>query len=309
MSRSSAKLLTKVEEYQCRTENWLVDRQVLKSQSDYQKFVIVCNIRTGSTLLSSLLSSHPQVVCFFELFHRHLESIPFSVPGYQAKGNRQDIVNMRNADPVQFLKTEIYKPQQQKMRAVGFKLLYPQCRQDNPWWNEPEFDRWWERVGREPSWASAKSDLWKYLQENTDIAIIHLKRKNLLRSKLSGLIAQTSGKWGVGATGGIGTMASKIQVNLDFKECLSDFEAHRRMETEADEFFTHHRKLDLTYEELVGDLYATSQKVQNFLSVDQHSLKAKTQKQSKWPLSEVITNYDQLKQNFSNTPWHDLFDE
>ncbi|MEM9922926.1 MAG: hypothetical protein AAF915_04115 [Cyanobacteria bacterium P01_D01_bin.50] len=150
----------KLNEYRHRLDNWIVDRKLLPSHEDYQKFVIVCNIRTGSTMLCSLLSSHSQVLCFFELFHRHKKSIPFSVPGYQAKSNNLKIVNLRNNDPVTFLNTEIYKPQKKMIKAVGFKLLYPPGRTDNRWWNSSEYDRCWKDVGYEPSWNTAKSDLW-----------------------------------------------------------------------------------------------------------------------------------------------------
>ncbi|MEB3280985.1 MAG: Stf0 family sulfotransferase [Lyngbya sp.] len=256
-----------IEEYKSRLESWMIDHHLLSSHKNYQKFVIVCNIRTGSTLLCSLLSSHSQIICFFELFHRHLQSVPFSVPGYREKSNNQQIVALRNSDPVRFLNQEIYKPHPRRIQAVGFKLLYPQARINNPWWNAPEFDRWWKDVGYEPSWSGAKSDLWAYLQENKDIAIIHLKRQNLLRSKVSAVTAQTTGNWGIGATGGISNNRKFVKLKLDFDECLQDFEAHRRMENEADEFFANHKKLSITYEDLTVNFTETTNKIQDFLGV------------------------------------------
>lgn len=259
-------------------------------------------------MLSSLLSSHDQVICFFELFHRHLKSVPFSVAGYRSKANHPRIVHLRNTDPVGFLKSEVYKPQRDKIKAVGFKLLYPQGRKGVPWWNEPEFNRWWENVGYEPNWDCAKSDLWQFLKEDTSIAIIHLKRENLLRSKVSAMAAQLTGKWGVGATGGINeTMEARF--SLKFEECLQDLEAHRRMEDEAEALFANHQKLDLTYEEMVEDLNTASSRVQNFLGLTPKALKTKTIKQESRDLSEIVVNYDNLKKQFSTTCWQYLFEE
>ncbi|MCU0527102.1 MAG: sulfotransferase [Elainella sp. Prado103] len=301
------KILRKCNEYHHRLENWMVDRRLLPTHQNYQKFAIICNIRTGSTMLCSLLSSHAQALCFFELFHRHLESIPFSLPGYQAKSNHPQIVHLRNTDPVSFLKSEIYKPQKKSIQAVGFKLLYPQARADNPWWNSASFDRWWKDVGREPSWSGARSDLWAYLQKNTDIAIIHLKRENLLESKISAVMAQRTGNWGVGATGGFGQGQQAIQFELDFQECLQDFEAHHRMESEADEFFKNHRKLSITYEDLVRNTIDTSRRIQEFLGLELRVLGTQTKKQITQPLPDLVTNYHQLKAKFANTIWQDYF--
>lgn len=308
-TKVSRKIQKTVQEYQQRMSYWLVDQHVLKSHTQYRPFVIVCNIRTGSTMLSSLLSSHPNIICFFELFHRHLEAVPFSVPGYQRKADQPAIVNLRNTDPVEFLNTQIFKPHRPNIQAVGFKLLYPQGRKDNPWWNQSEFDRWWQNIGHEPKWDHAKTDLWQYLKENKEIAIIHLKRENLLRSKVSGLTAQATGNWGVGATGGFGRNPSDYHFELNFEECLKDFNAHRRMEDEADEYFKGHAKLNLTYEEIVTNPEGTSFRVQSFLGVPFQSLTTQTRKQASKPLKDVIQNYDQLKLQFSNTRWQYLFDD
>ena len=123
------------------------------------------------------------------------------------------------------------------------------------------------------SWDSAKSDLWHYLKEDTSIAVVHLKRENLLHGKVSASIAQFTGKWGVGATGGIANGPTKTQLSLDFDECLQDFNAHRRMETEADELFANHRKLNLTYEEIVADFAEASNRVQAFLELGPRNAK------------------------------------
>ncbi|MFP4120919.1 Stf0 family sulfotransferase [Coleofasciculus sp.] len=298
----SKKISNRTIEYKHQLKNWLVDTNLLPNQQNYQKFVIVCGIRTGSTMLCSLLSKHSQTLMFFELFHHHLESIPFHAPGYRAKSQDKRIVDLRNSDPVEFLKTEIYKPHPQKIQAVGFKLIYTQGRTDNPWWNSSDFDRWWKDVGRPPSWSSTKSDLWSYLKENTDIAIIHMRRKNLLQRIVSTFTAQATGNWGVGATGGLGDNKKEVKFDLNFDECRQDFEAIRKMEDEADEFFANHKKLVIAYEDLIENMTNTTNNIEEFLGLEIKKLNTETKKQATKLPSEMITNYQQLKEQFSGTP-------
>lgn len=259
-------------------------------------------------MLCSYLASHSQVRMFFELFHRHLDSIPFSAPGYRAKSKDPHLVALRNQDPVGFLKTEIFKPYLPSTKAVGFKLLYPQARADDPWWNTAEFDRWWHKVGHEPSWKNAKSDLWAYLKSDPEIAIIHLKRQNLLRAQVSAFVAQSTGYWGAGATGGIGEKTA-VKLELNAEELQQDFAAARRMEQEADQLFSSHKKLSLTYEQLVGEPEEVLQKVQNFLGLELQQLQTQTRKQAWQPISDAIANYNELKQHFNGTPWQEFFEE
>lgn len=299
-----------IDEYQRRFEYWLTDQSILPGYQGYEKFVIVCGIRTGSTMLCSLLSSHPQTLTFFELFHRYLGSTPFNAPGYRSKCKEQRIIELRNLDPVAFIESEVYKLLPKRIKAVGFKLLYTQARNNDPWWNASEFDRWWKDVGHPPKLVSAKSDLWAYLKERSDIAIIHIRRENLLRRIISTAIAQQTGNWGIGATGGVGGSHKPLpQFELDFSNCLQDFEAIRRMEDEADEFFADHRKLVLSYERLVEDTELTTNTIQDFLHLQIQPLATKTRKQVRSSLSEIVVNYGELKKQFLNTPYIDFFDD
>lgn len=298
-----------IEEYKHRLEYSLIDYHLLPSHQDYQKFVIVCGIRSGSTMLCSLLSSHPQTITFFEIFHRYFGSTPFNTPGYRAKCKDEKIVNLRNTEPVKFIESHIYKPFPNRVKAVGFKLLYTQARNQDPWWNSSDFDRWWQDVGRPPTLTNAKSDLWSYLKENKDIAIIHLRRDNLLERLVSGNTAIATGKWGIGATGGLDNKNQVFKLQLNFEECLQDFEAIRRMEDEAEEVFAHHKKLVITYEELVEKTAGITNQVQSFLGLTTQNLVTETKKQATQPLWDVIDNYYQLKSQFTNTPWSIFFEK
>ncbi|WP_118828429.1 sulfotransferase [Salinibacter ruber] len=297
------KLRWRLEEYSARLQQWLVRKRWLAGHEAYQRFIVVCDIRTGSTMLRSFLQSHPNVRMFFELFHLHPDHVPFKVPGYRQKSRDPEVVHRRNKDPVQFLETDVFTRQPSSIQAVGFKLLYTQARAQHMWWEDPPYERWWTHIDRHIDWKSAQSDLWAYLKEETNIAIIHLTRENMLNQKVSAELAKKSGHWGAGATGGMDDSDANPTVSLDPKHCREDFEANRRMRRQIEERFSDHRFLSLTYEQLVNNYRSILRRVQEFLDVPTHRLSTETEKQRKRPLADVIDNYDALRSELEGTPW------
>ncbi|MDA3896616.1 MAG: hypothetical protein PF482_10770 [Desulfobacteraceae bacterium] len=79
------------------------------------KFVLIAAPRTGSNLLVSMLNSHPEILCHYELFH--WQKI------YAAAGGQGDLSAMwaRNRNPFSFLE-KIYSDGFEK-KAVGFKIF------------------------------------------------------------------------------------------------------------------------------------------------------------------------------------------
>ena len=304
----SHKLRWRLEEYSARFHQWLIQNHWLAGHEDYQRFVLVCDIRTGSTMLRSFLQTHPAVRMFFEIFHLHPDHVPFKVSGYKRKSKDPEVVRRRNRDPVQFLKTYVFTRQPASIQAVGFKLLYTQARAQHMWWEDPPYERWWTHIDRHVDWKAAQSDLWAYLEEETDIAIIHLTRENLLEQKVSAELAKKSGHWGDGATGGVSEDEARPTVMLDPKHCREDFKANRKMQREINERFADHRMLSLTYEQLVERRDMMLRRVQQFLGVPVHPLKTETQKQEKRPLRKIIDNYETLRNEMADTPWVKFFD-
>lgn len=306
------KIERRLRETVSRARQAAVERGLLPGGTDYRRFIVVGGIRTGSTMLTSYLGSHPDVRMFFELFHRYPRSIPFNAPGYRKRGNDAAVVERRNTDPVRFLEHDVFTRQPRHVDAVGFKLLYTQGRAGSPWWYGPEFDRWWAHLDRssEPNWSEARSDLWAHLQADRDLAVIHLTRRNPLHKAVSAELAKHTGRWGVGATGGAaaGPVSATVRLNMD--HCLQDFEADRRMQEETDAFFEGHDVLHLTYETLVADPDAEMDRAQRFLGLRVRPLHTRTRKLRERSLPEVIENYDEVAAALRGTPWeHCLADE
>jgi hypothetical protein len=259
-------------------------------------------------MVRSFLNDHPDTLTFFELFHVDRSGIPFDVDGFRSKGKTEEVVNLRNTNPVKFLKEEVFQVYPSHLNAVGFKLLYTQARYRKMWWDTPRYSDWWEHMdGSRKAWRNAKSDLWSYLHSHTDLKVIHLVRENLLRQKLSARLAKATGKWGVGATGGIAKPREKPRVTLDPERCKRDFAAKERMRREAVQNFSDHDLLQTSYERISDTPQAVLARIQRFLDLDVMTLHTDTRKQEKRPLEEAIANYSELRDALSDTPWHRFF--
>lgn len=117
MSSGSSRLL-KNKYHQFRVnKNRLRDN--LLGNTDYKKFVIISDARTGSTLLLNLLGFHP-----------HIET----------EGERFKNINGKNQEKIW---NDIFRKRQKKLKYVGFKLFY---------FHAAGGDQWvWDRLKRDKS--------------------------------------------------------------------------------------------------------------------------------------------------------------
>lgn len=86
---------------------------------DYQKFVIICDSRTGSTLLLNSLGFHPSIEVEGEIFKR-----------------------VQMADIAELTWQKVFRPRKQQVKQVGFKLFYFHGRDSqNTVWNKLQNDK------------------------------------------------------------------------------------------------------------------------------------------------------------------------
>lgn len=223
------------------------------------RFVLLSHARTGSTLLHTLLAAHPEVRIFGELFN------PNENLRRNFLGNIPFLENQ--ADPVAYLKNHIYKNNHQ---AVGFKLFYYHARSDN--------------------WAA----VWEFLKSEK-IAILHLRRKNLLERFLSQKSAESTGIW-IQKSGA--KPAAKPCLELDLEECIRDMYRTEHFELQSREFFWGNPYLEIYYEDLVDPYSTALTNILAFLRVSLQPLPATTEKQAILPKSKRIKNYTKLKEGF-----------
>lgn len=69
----------------------------LPKSKSYSRFVIVCNGRTGSNMLVSYLNSHPEILCFNEVFHLNAPILGFP---YERLIDKKKLKEKRKEDPI-----------------------------------------------------------------------------------------------------------------------------------------------------------------------------------------------------------------
>ena len=229
---------------------------------NYTKFLIVGEERTGSTFLQMLLASNPSVLSLGELFN--------PVEEIRQRGYPTGKVITEKEDPIEYLETSVFQKHSEDLKAVGFRLFYTQARDDI-----------WKTV-------------WDYIRES-DIRIIHLKRRNLLDRYLSHQFAEKSDDWAFFEKG---SRQKIYPITLNAFDCAKSFHQSEFWQKQTDEFFQDNCKTTLFYEDLCKYPKDETKKLQEFLSLEPQDLTTITKKQRTEKKSEVITNFDDLKRQF-----------
>lgn len=249
---------------------------LLKGNPSFTPFIVLTRSRSGSNLLKNYLNSVSEVECFGEVF-RHPDRLGWDRPGIYPKDFG---IETYRQDPAEFLKTHFLKTQPGYVKAAGFKLFYYHSRED----------------GRE--------GLWDFLKQRTDIRILHLRRKNLIKVIASRELAMKTGVW-IDHSGGEQTDAS---VSISPEAFKAEIETTQQWERSLPEFFSEHPYQELVFEDLVKTPEASLSEIQQFLGLSQ-SLKpiSATKRQAKRPLSEILENFDELKAAFKGSDWARYF--
>ena len=278
------------------------------TSSSYTRFVVLTHPRTGSTLLSRALNSHPRITCFGEVFNWVLTHVDFTVEGYD-ESNADDL-NLRNKDPVAFLQERIFCQPPGMSSAVGFKLHYSHC---SPPWGFPA--------------------LLDHLVQDKEVRILHLQRRNMLKSLASEKIATITGRYmharaaarlrnipkafihpvtalkkarAIIAQNVLSRQRPR-RVTLSVEECKAYFEETELTVKQHDELFGEHDRLSLFYEEILSARDDTFARAQSFLGVEPLVLAVALTKQSPDDLRTILENYDELREAFAGTEYSEFF--
>jgi LPS sulfotransferase NodH len=260
------------------------DLGFFNSHKNYTQFIVLSQARTGSNFLLSLLDSHEQVVTYGELF-RDLDSVGWDRPSSGRNPHSKPLILLRNKNPRKFLETEVYNRYPLNVSAVGFKIFYDHAR------------------------AVYLKTVWEFLQSQRDIKIIHLKRRNLLQSLVSLKKALITKQWIAVNQKESKDKLPDTSITLTYEDCLQYFQKTHDYMLDHDTFFSQHPMIDIYYEDLCADNINQTRMIQDFLGLNYRPLKSYTLKQSSLPISESITNYFELKEQFQNTPWSVFFED
>jgi LPS sulfotransferase NodH len=205
-----------------------------------------------------------------------------------------------NSHPNIFVRPEIFKTlggrdyrqilngtfcrQPGRIKAVGFKLFY----------GHPYDDK----SGR----------LWNELISKQELYIVHLKRRNILRAFLSQKIALKTNVWENTGTKRLQNIDSRM-VKFTVAELREEFETIKRLEQKFDQRFGQHPILVVYYEDLVSNPQEEFHRITDFLNLPFYPPKTWHTRQNPETLPQLISNYEQLKKEFSGTEWEDFFEE
>lgn len=258
----------------------LTDKGLLPGRAEYTRFIIVGRSRTGSNLLRSLLNAHDHVETYGEVFRSpDREAMDWDHTGYLRVSDRMHRLLLD--DPVTFVQRRVYRRYPAEIAAVGFKIFYYHA--------------------QEGSWRA----VWPYLEQQTTIRVIHMKRRNMLSTHLSRKRAEITDVW----VNTSGQTEQPVAVTLDFEQCLADFQRTRAWEEACDAQFASHPKVELFYEDLAADNDRAMRPVQEFLGLDYQPVAPAIYKQSQQTLVQAIANYDELKNRFAGSPWAAFFED
>ncbi len=144
-----------------------------------------------------------------------------------------------------------------------------------------------------------------YLRSHTEIRVLHLRRRNLLKMHVSRKL-MGSGK----RVQSMKPLAG-AQVRIDPAEALASMRRARRQYQRFEEVFSAHPRLQLVYEDLISQQTIdpkVSDAICDFLGIERVELTSKLVKLNPDPLSKIVTNYDELADAITVTEFGNLLD-
>jgi LPS sulfotransferase NodH len=267
------------------------------------RFMILGSARTGSNLLLSLLTAHPAIKTYGELFN--LERLPRE--------------NLREAleDPILFLRRRLYETHAPDIATVGFKMFYDHL-------TKSYFDELIDLSEVSPGlrdrmvqfssfirsnyeWHTLDERFqraWRFLQADRSLVIVHLKRRNMLHTLISLKMAfRTNRWWNLKCN-----LRATTPVHLDPQECCRYFHMIERCVREADEAFSGHPCMEVFYEDLAEKQDDTMRKIFAFLGLPCVPVNTRMKKQILAAPWEAVDNYNELRSYFMHTRWELLFE-
>jgi LPS sulfotransferase NodH len=150
---------------------------------------------------------------------------------------------------------------------------------------------------------------WEKISSISDLKVIHLKRKNRLRTITSLKIAFKTDQWGISKKSE-GIEKDKKLIRLDFDEVLKKIEEIDSWERQTEERFKNHSLKNIYYEDLAANPHDTIMDLVKFLGINnlEVPIQIKNKKQNLESLEELIENYQELKEKFKNTSWFYYFE-
>lgn len=180
----------------------------------------------------------------------------------------------------------IYRRMPPWIKAVGFKLFYY-----HPLDGDAAAARRWFRA-------------------LPGMKVIHLRRRNLLRTIVSREIARQTSQWADVGRSESRESRDKRQVSFTASDLEERFRRIRRWERECPAEFGACPVLDVCFEELAADQDGQMRRVFDFLGLEGGwAVKTSFRRQNPEPVRALVANFDELAAAFAGTEWAAYFAE
>lgn len=238
-----------------------------RKQKRNDKFMISCTARSGSSMLSTLLNSHPRVLCHGEILAAPHESAgPYHELRQQGTDIDEWLRGYRQEHPGAYLYDVCFNPA--GYQSVGFKFKL------------------------EESLAEAYKPFRDLLATDTDIKIIHLQRRNILDKYVSLQMTKQTGVFSIRSS----SQRPKLSpFAIDIPDFIAYVREDRQRYETAFELFKDHPSLHVTYEELCESRPEALAKVQDFLELPQADLATMMVKVIK-KNTDLVLNLDEVRE-------------
>jgi LPS sulfotransferase NodH len=150
--------------------------------------------------------------------------------------------------------------------------------------------------------------VWEKLRAVERLRVVHLKRRNRLRTFTSRQIADRTNEWIAKGRHDPRHETTGRELTLRRRELEKYFEQGEAYEAECEARFAGWPMLDVYYEDLAADLNGEVRRVTRLLGVPDANVHAQTRQQNPEPLSQLIANYEELADAFRGTRWSEFFD-
>ena len=172
--------------------------------------------------------------------------------------------------------------------------------------------------GKQPGYIKAKGfkifyfhpldaeecDIWGDLEAMKDVKVIHLQRKNTLKSLISMKIALQSEEWM--STHSNKNKPPKKAVHIPEQELRDLLEKTDLRIEQGNERFKDHDLINVFYEDFVKDTEEYF-RILDFLEVERIPPKTVLKRQYPESMYELVENYGELKSAFADSKWSHMF--
>lgn len=150
--------------------------------------------------------------------------------------------------------------------------------------------------------------IWNDLENMQGLYVIHLKRRNILRTLISRKLANTYGFWAKTNSGSYDTKKKK-SIHFSVDELEKGFKRTRTLEDGGDRKFSNHPRMNIYYEDLVNDPEYEFRRIIDFLGLQYARPKTTLKKQNPERACDLVANYEELKAAFDGTEWRMFFED